>query len=255
MPRQEEETWSERLLRQKPPLFWWTLANILAFCLALSSWLFCLHVFNHPDIPRNYQLLKSIHRAPEILEFSALEAPKGSTADPKNLHAKYYNLSTEERNLLNRQLLRNYLANYKDTILNTYLRGQFQVMETRPLSNQDIISEGIVLQAQAYIQPDTYLPPTPYLVVIELILPNAPTRAAEQIHPGDMIEIDKSPHFTSILHAEVIERLGDESIVYLSAIPLVYEYPYTPPRGEAFYLSAPETLHLESALPVIKPAF
>ncbi len=255
MPRQEEESWSERLLKRKPPLFWWTLANILAFCLALLSWMVCLHVFNNPELPKNYHILKRLGRLPKITEFAALEAPKGTTADPKNLHSKYYNLTDNERALLNQQLIRSYLGNFRETLLNTYLRGDFRVIKTRALSATDFIQKGIVIQAQAYVQPDTYHPPTPYLVVIELILPGAPEGAVEQIIAGDMIEISKNPYFVSVLHTEIIEREGDESIVYLSAIPLVYESPYTPPRGEQFQLSSPPNLNLEVQLPIIPPSF
>lgn len=255
MPQQEEETWSQRLLDRKAPLFWWTLANILAFCLALTSWLLCLHIFNHPELPRNYEILRRLNRLPEIKAFEALEAPKGSAPDPKSLHTKYYNLSNKERSLLNDEFVKSYLGNFKENLLNTYLRGDYQVMKTRQLQSSDFIQQGIVIQAQSYVQPDIYHPPTPYLVVIELILPGAPAIAAEQIKVGDMIEINKSPHFASVLHAAIIERKGDEPIVYLSAVPLVYDSPYQPPRGDKFRLAAPKQINLNANLPIINPDF
>src|SRR5690606_10096157 len=60
---------------RKPHFYWWTLANVVAACLAILSWVLCLHVFGHPEIPRNYEWLKMLGRADPAVGFSLQEAP------------------------------------------------------------------------------------------------------------------------------------------------------------------------------------
>ena len=59
VPRNVEEPPPKR-----PPYFWWALANALALCFAVVSWMVCLHVFGNPEIPRNYEILRKIGRLP-----------------------------------------------------------------------------------------------------------------------------------------------------------------------------------------------
>ena len=50
------------IIRKRPPIFWWILANLLAGAFAVASWTVCLYVFNFPERARNYELLRKLER-------------------------------------------------------------------------------------------------------------------------------------------------------------------------------------------------
>jgi Entner-Doudoroff aldolase len=58
----------------RPAYFWWFIANGMALCFAVASWLVCLEVFGNPEVPRNYEILRSIGRVPELKLFPAEQA-------------------------------------------------------------------------------------------------------------------------------------------------------------------------------------
>ena len=65
----------------RPAYFWWFIVNGLALCFAVASWLVCLEVFGHPEVPRNYEILRRIGRLPELKLFPAGDLPDGVTLD------------------------------------------------------------------------------------------------------------------------------------------------------------------------------
>jgi hypothetical protein len=246
----EDDSLVARILRRKPPLFWWFLVNASAFCLAVWSWVFFLEVFGNPHLPQNYALLERLGRQQKTKAFDSLTTPKGDTLSPRSLYKKYYNLNPEDISLLNRELKRVYVGNLKDTTYNTYLQGQYRVLKTRTLGPDDFISDGIAIQAQALVQPDAFHPPTPYLVLVEWILPGAPSSATNSYQLGDVLELNKNPYFPSILHAVRVPRPGDEPLISLSCVPLVYDSKVSSTRGKPFSISPPERLNLNGKFPI-----
>jgi len=91
----------------------------------------------------------------------------------------------------------------------------------------------------------------PFPVWIEIILPNAPESAAENIIQGDTLEINKNPFFSSVLNVQRISRTDNDPIMSFTVIPLVYESPWTPPRNkESFTISPPKRLNMDATLPI-----
>ena len=86
---------------RRPAYFWWLLANALALCFAVVSWTVCLHVFGNPEIPRNYEILRKIHRLPELKRYTVLDVPNGSLLDPKGLYSRFFGLSPDQLTRLN----------------------------------------------------------------------------------------------------------------------------------------------------------
>ncbi|MFC4994923.1 hypothetical protein [Rubritalea tangerina] len=248
--KKEDDSLVARILRKKPPHFWWFLVNTAAFCLAVWSWVFFLEVFGNPHLPQNYALLEKLGRHQETKAFDPLTAPSGAAHGPRTLYKKYYNLNTEDFSLLNQELKRVYVGNYKDTTYNTYIQGQYRVLNTRTLNQDDFITSGIAIQAQALVQPDAFHPPTPYLVLVEWILPNAPASAADAYQLGDVIEFNKNPHFPSIIHALRVPRPGDEPLIALTCVPLAYEDKIKAPRSKPFSITPPERLNLKGTFPI-----
>ena len=79
--------------KRAPAYYWWTLANVLALCLAVISWLMCLHVFKHPELPRNYEILRKLGRTAPPQPLTEMEAPPGEAADPRAFYRRYAGLS------------------------------------------------------------------------------------------------------------------------------------------------------------------
>ena len=94
-------------------------------------------VFANPQDPTNYKLLDKINRLEPIKAFSALDPPFGDIANIENLYSKFGSLSVKELDLLNNELIKNYVTNYKQETLNTYIRGDFRVIKTRTLNEND----------------------------------------------------------------------------------------------------------------------
>ena len=195
-------------------------------------------------------MLEKMGRQQKTKAFDSLSAPKGATLSPRSLYKKYYNLNPEDISLLNDELKRVYVGNLKDTTYNTYLQGQYRVLKTRTLGTDDFISNGIAIQAQALVQPDSFHPPTPYLVLVELILPGAPNSATQSYQLGDILELNKNPYFPSILHAIRVPRQGDEPLISLSCVPLVYNSKITPTRGNSFSIKPPSHLNINGKFPI-----
>uniref|UniRef100_UPI003242DF66 hypothetical protein n=1 Tax=Rubritalea sp. TaxID=2109375 RepID=UPI003242DF66 len=251
MPRnQEDDSLVARILRKKPPLFWWFLVNTSAFCLAVWSWVFFLEVFGNPHLPQNYVMLEKMGRLQKPKAFDSLTAPRGDTLNPRSLYKKYYNLNPKDISLLNSELKRVYVGNLKDATYNTYIQGQYRVLKTRTLGPEDFISNGIAIQAQALVQPDAFHPPTPYLVLVEWILPGAPASAVDSYQLGDVLELSKNPYFSSILHAVRVPRPGDEPLISLSCVPLVFDSKITTTRGKSFSITPAERLNLNGQFPI-----
>lgn len=248
--KREDDSLVARILSKKPPLFWWFLVNTFAFCLAVLSWVFFLEVFGNPHLARNYQLLEKMGRLQEPMVFDSLNAPKGNTYSPRSLYKKYYNLNPDDIELLNSQLKRAYIGNLKDTSFNTYVHGDYRVLNTRVLGADDFISSGIAIQAQALVQPDVFHPLTPYLVLVEWILPGAPASTIDSYQLGDLLELSKNPHYPSVIHAVRIPRPGDEPLISLSCIPLVYDSKITSPDGSKFSISLPKSLNINGKFPI-----
>jgi len=111
----------------------------------------------------------------------------------------------------------------------------------------------VAIKVEALLQIDKYTKAQTFPVWVELILPNAPSSAAEKIRKGDLIEINKNPFFASVLHVQRIERTDNDPIMSFSVVPLVYESPWNPPRDqEKFNISPPLKLNIDSQLPIFK---
>lgn len=252
MPREKEAPPKKR----KPAYFWWTLANVLALCVAILSWLLCLHVFNHPEIPRNYEILRKLGRAqsPQPLKVIALPdelpPPQGESADPRALYRRYAALPNDALGRLNAALMRNYLTNLKETKLIQYVEGDYRVDEVRKLTRKDLFSPGVAVKARAMLPPDQASDPAPWPVEIEYLFPTASTEAAGWMSPGDMLTLNKFPNFAMVLHVARLDG-EDTPLVRLTVVPVAFG-DFTIGPDQKFQLEAPAALHPGGPLPVFR---
>lgn len=233
---------------KRPAYFWWILANLLALCFAVTSWVICLHVFGNPEIPRNYALLRKIGRIPEIRRFTNLDAPNGGLLDPRGLYAKFQGLTDAQRGTLNSQLLRNYLTNFKQSLALTYIEGSYRIERIRVLRKEDFIPRGIVVSARAMVKPDDYRKPAPYPVVVNYVFPTVDVDAGKGFQPGDILEVSKSPNCAAILHVDKV-TMDEEPVVCLTVVPVAYG-PYKVGNGSEFSIEPPGEVNPGAKFPL-----
>lgn len=246
MPRNIEEPAPRR-----PAYFWWLLANALALCFAVVSWTVCLHVFGNPEIPRNYEILRKLGRLPELKRYTVLDVPNGNLLDPKGLYSKFFGLTGDQLIRVNSQLMRNYLTNFERPLLLTYVEGEYRVEKVRELGKSDFLPSGLAIRARAMVKPDDFTKPAPYPVVIEYLFPTLEAPATIPFHPGDTLEVKKSPNCGAIVHAERLLD-GDEQVVCLTVIPIAYG-PYRVGDDVTFNIEPPTEVRPAAGFPVFKP--
>lgn len=233
--------------KRKPHFYWWALANALALCAAVLSWVLCLHVFSHPEIPKNYEWLKKLDLAKPAVGFELQEAPPGEAADPRALYRRYAELDPQSTDRLNRGLMRNYLTELAEPGLIQYVEGNFKITHVRALNQEDLFAPGIAVRAQAMIQPDEFSEAAPWPVTIDYLFPTRHTKAAEWFRPGDQMAVAKVPNCALLLHVAQTSQ-DDTPLVRLTVAPIAMGE-YKIGKNRSFNTSTPEELNPSAALP------
>jgi len=233
----------------RPAYFWWLLANALALCFAITSWVVCLNVFGSPETARNYAILKKLGRSPVLKHYTVLDVPAGNSLTPKELYGKYMAPKEEDRKELNTLLMRNYLKNFDSPLLLMYVEGDYQISGVKELGGKDFLDPGVVVRAQALVKPDDFTKPTPYPVFIEYILPSADVLASS-FKVGDILSVKKSPHCAAVIHVEKIVHEDDPALL-LTVIPIAYG-PYEVVKGNTFRVEPPVSLRPGAGFPIFK---
>ena len=234
----------------RPAYFWWLLANALALCFAIISWAICLHIFQNPEIPRNYKILGKLGRLPELKRYTVLDVPPGNSMAPKALYRKFFGETEENIARANKLLMRNYLTNFEQPLLLIYLEGSYKVHEVKPLDEDDFFNPGVVVRAEALVKPDEFTPAAPYPVFIEYVFPTDDEGVGRRFKPGDILEVKKSPNCAAIVHISKTEYEDDE-VLLLTAIPIAYG-PYHVGTGQPFVIEPPVELRPQAGFPILK---
>ena len=244
MPRTVEEPPPSR-----PAYFWWLLANALALCFAIISWVVCLDVFGHPELPRNYEILGKLGRLPVLERYTVLDVPNGNALAPKELYSRYFGYTEAERERANALLLRNYLTNFSHPLLLTYVEGDYQIEAVRKMGPDDFFSPGIAVRGQAMVKPDDFTKPQPYPVFIEYLFPTDRTDAVAAFKSGDVLEVRKSPNCAAVVHVGRIIR-DDEPALLLTVVPIAYGR-YQLGEGQSIGIEPPAKLRPGAGFPVL----
>jgi hypothetical protein len=236
--------------RRRPAYFWWLLANALALCFAVISWAVCLDVFRNIEVPRNYEVLGKLGRLPKWEPYTVEKAPNGSVMGPKELYQKFFGMEAKDAKRWNAMLLKNYLTNSKNSLLLTYIEGDYQVETLRTLTPADFTDPGFVVRAQALVKPDEFGAAAPYPVFIEYVFPTADVAAARFFKRGDILEVRKSPGCAAVVGFSKIVAEGDPALL-LTVIPIAYG-PYQNGDVRLFEITPPPRLRPRAGLPVFK---
>lgn len=235
---------------RRPAYFWWLLANGLAICFAVFSWVICLHIFRHPENPRNYEILRRMKRLPELKRYGLLEAPSAVSLAPRELYRKFYGFDDAARKRLNEALLRNYLVNFERPLLLTYIEGNYRVEEVRPLGEKDFFEPGFAVRGRAMVKPDEFTEAAPYPVIIEYLFPTVDRAAFSWFKPGDTLSVSKVPNCAAVLNVSRV-MVEDEQILCVTVVPIVYgDYQVGPERS--FSIEPPDYFKPGAAFPVFR---
>ncbi len=249
MPRTVEEPPPRR-----PAYFWWLLANALALCFAIVSWMVCLNVFGSPEMPRNYNILEKLGRLPVLKRYTLTDAPNGNARVPKELYkhfGKYYVVYTpEDRDKANGLLLRNYLRNFDNSALLTYVEGDYLIKEVRKLGGSDFFDPGIAVRAQAMVKPDDFTKAVPYPVFIDCLYPTAQTEAIDSFKPGEILTFKKSPNCMAVIHVSQVISEEDPALL-LTVVPITTTFHHVG-ESEPFMVEAPLKIRPGMGMPAFK---
>ena len=236
------------MANRRPPWFWWLLILILSSCFAVLSWSLCISIFHHPEIPKNYEILRYFDRLPEPKAYTSQTAPEHPAGTATALRKSYLDFTEEDLSVVNTSLLQSYLTNFREATFCSYLKGHYKVTSSRKLTKDDIISDGFAVQFRAYIQPDEYTELSPYPVIVEIIFPTPYADSYKGFHKGDMLELEITPHFASLLHVGKVTMPEDDTIIVLTAVSLASKL--RPPHEGPFDLVPPKELKLNATLPL-----
>ncbi len=226
-------------------LLLWTIFIVLLIGVAIASWIGSFYIFGHPEEPFSNRVLQALKKIDPPKRFDLTAAPTGEFLTATKLFDRYANLRPSELKSTNALLLRNYLRNYQKTPGTVpYVVGDFTILDSYELTNEDIVGSGVVALAKSNEDPR---------VLLEHLFP-APPATIPQLHrtllTGLDLQLQRRLDLSAIIH---VEQLKDGRIK-VTAVPLLYgSYASTQGPG-TFSLEPPETLLVANGLPVLKSA-
>lgn len=240
----------KEFIRSRPSIFWWTILNVLAACFAVASWSVCLYVFNFPERPANYDLLRKVKRLSPVDSHTPLDAPDGLSAEPQDLLRKFYALSGDQLTAHNRYFKRNYITNFESPEVVSYVEGTYRVTHCRPLAEDDFFHPGLAVRAQATVMTDELREPSPYPVVLEILLPLGEDPAGTTFPEGFVFSFKKLDHRLMILHATLLGS-ANEPLLCLTTVPLAFQN-YRGPNEASLPLAPPDPLNMRASFPAME---
>jgi hypothetical protein len=236
------------VMRSDGGIFWWAVAITLLLGFAVFSWLFCIYVCSHPERPFSYSLLNRFEKLEPLKPFSDKDAPGGKNMTCRDVHQTFFSFTEENLKQKNAELHRAYITNYSGKELRpVYLRGQFKVLHSRPLTSSDVFTCGTIARCVALIDGDKEYRP----VIVEYVIPTR-TPPKDQLMPGDIISLDtgdmrnKRRRFASLLN---VARHGEDGLI-LTTVPLAYGEHGNASAGLSIASEPPARLNLEGAWPI-----
>lgn len=229
--------------RRKANLFGWTIVILLLIGMTFAAWLGSYYVFNQPERPESYKILKKLHKIEQPKRFQLTAAPAGEFLDPKKLHERYGNLRPAELAKTNSELVRNFIRNYQQVRgLVPYVVGRFTVMDAHELGPNDLFTSGMVTLSDAVDFGE---------VLMEHVYPadaQSVPLMKQTLATGLEIKLEKAHDLSAVMH---VERLPDGRLL-ITAVPLLYgSYTVTQGRG-MFSLEPPFDLNMPAGFPIFK---
>jgi hypothetical protein len=229
--------------RKKTNVFGWSVAILLLTGFALAAWLGSFYIFWQPERPQSYRILKRLGKVEPIKRFELTAAPAGEFLTSKQLYDRFIALSPTELAKTNAELARNYIRNFQQVRGRVvYVIGRFNIMEARELSQDDLVTSGMVALTGAVDHGE---------LLLEHIYPADPQSLPlmkQTLVMGLEIKLERTHDLSAVIHAE---RLPDGRMM-ITTMPLLYGS-YTVTRGPGtFTLEPPLDLNMDAGWPFFK---
>lgn len=224
-------------------LFLWTVFILLLIGIAFACWLGSFYIFGHPEQPWAYALLEKFKKTQLPKRFEDTAAPPGEFLTAQKLFERYSSFSPLQLEKENAELLRTFVTNYRETKkLVPYVRGNFTITSSAPLTPQNFMKRGMVALAQSNDFPQ---------VLIEHLYPMNADNAARSrrlLVEGNPIKLEKTRDLGAVIHIAKIP----EGRMQFTVVPLLYGgYGLTGGEG-TFSTQPPLELNLAGGLPVLR---
>mgnify|MGYP000869551167 CR=1 FL=1 len=176
--------------------------NISMICVAWINWHGVSKIFETPENIKSYTWLKAVNQEPAPQTFKQSTLPKGEVLRAEQLYSISKDLlnKPEQINAINTYLKHHYLTNYKTLNSANYLVGNYQVVETRELTKDDWITQGLSINLQAIelIHDELTSNWVTYPLEVTLLLPQTRTHELP-LEEGTKLEL-RSSQAISIIH-------------------------------------------------------
>jgi len=221
----------------------WILLILFLSAMTIFAWVVPAYIFRNPHIPLNYDILRKIGKLEDIQRFTSSKPPKSgakrsSFLDARALFDRLSGRPDEQLATISDTQKRLYVQNYTDGKMLGYVTGEFEIIETRPLGDEDLFP-GLALRAFSKEFPNT---------VLEYLLP-IPGTFTNPYKPGDTLNIMRGGDLASILH---VAHLPEDRLS-ITAISLAYADKIVT-KEEALDLEAPKELNLHAKWPIFESA-
>ena len=224
-------------------LFLWTVFLLLLVGVSMVCWIGSYVIFNRPELPVSYRLLRKLHKIDLPQRFPVNAAPTGEFLTPEKLYAKYNALAPSALRELNKTLERNYLRNYPPGSQSvSYVTGRFTILNSYQLRPTDFIPTGVVILGVSTEQPK--------LLIEHIYSANSSVAplVKENLQTGMDVDFRRTYDLTAVLH---VTKLATGHI-QLTAVPINYgSYAFTGASG-GFSLEPPLELHVAAGWPIIR---
>lgn len=196
-------------------------------------WFYTISIFEQPEKPEHYEMLVKLKKIEPLRQFSSLTVPKGKFRDAKETMLWAFGMTPDQFEVANRYMLRNFIKNFERADSN-YIIGSYEVISTRALSSQDLMTNGLLISLKSTDIDELFL---------EIILPG------ESQNPNDWPK-GKSwqlnvQHALNIIN---LSKLSSEQVC-VSALPLTYQFKISQ-DSPTLKCSTPSILNLKTAWPL-----
>lgn len=211
--------------------------------MAFAAWIGSFYIFGQPERPESYRILKKLHKIEPTKRFELTAAPAGEFLTAKQLYDRFIAMRPTELENANAQLIRNYIRNFQSMRgLVPYVVGRFNIMDARGLTQNDLITTGMIALTNAVDHGET---------LMEHVYPSDPQSLPlmkQTLITGLEIKLERTHDLSAVIHAE---RLPDGRML-ITAMPLLYGS-YTVARAPGtFTLEPPLDLNLKAGWPLFK---
>jgi hypothetical protein len=214
-------------------IYWWSLLMTVLVGLVCLVWFYTISIFEQPEKPEHYEMLVKLKKIEPLRQFSSLTVPKGKFRDSKETMLWAFGMTPDQFEVANRYMLRNYIKNFERADSN-YITGSYEVIHTRKLSSQDLISSGLLISLKSTDIDELFL---------EIILPGE-SQTPTHWPKGKLWQLN-AQHALNIIN---VSKLSSEQIC-VSALPITYQFKINQ-DSQTLKCSSPDILNLKTNWPL-----